>query len=155
QSVLCGYHADPLRSAGARPLCGHCRDPLLDRPRPDARRTPAVERRERERFSKNSCGRRLFQDGGGRSAPVPPVFQMHLPRLTVLIPATSAAAVPAARAELTTEQLAKLPPPATARVDFARDIQPIFEASCVQCHARGKSKGGFSLETREAFLKGG
>ncbi len=36
-----------------------------------------------------------------------------------------------------------------------RDIQPIFEASCVQCHARGKAKGAFSLETREDFMIGG
>ena len=46
-------------------------------------------------------------------------------------------------------------PGAAPRVDFVRDIQPIFEASCVQCHARGKEKGGFSLETREDFLDGG
>ena len=51
--------------------------------------------------------------------------------------------------------LSKLPPAATAPVDFARDIQPIFEASCVQCHGRGKNKGSFSLETREDFVEGG
>src|SRR6185369_17021551 len=28
-------------------------------------------------------------------------------------------------------------------------------ASCIKCHAKGKDKGGFSLETRPAFLKGG
>ncbi len=61
----------------------------------------------------------------------------------------------AAWAELSPEMLRQLPPPAAAKVDFARDIQPVFESSCVQCHARGKSKGDFSLETREAFLKGG
>jgi mono/diheme cytochrome c family protein len=44
---------------------------------------------------------------------------------------------------------------AAVPVDFTRDIQPIFEASCVQCHARGKEKGGFSLETRADFLDGG
>ena len=49
----------------------------------------------------------------------------------------------------------RLPPAAPRTVDFARDIQPIFEASCVQCHARGKDKGGFSLETRADFLAGG
>ena len=48
-----------------------------------------------------------------------------------------------------------MPAGAPAPVDFARDIQPIFEASCVQCHARGKEKGGFSLETREDFIDGG
>lgn len=60
-----------------------------------------------------------------------------------------------AQGALSPDQLTKLPAPASARVDFARDIQPIFEASCVQCHARGKSKGSFSLETREDFLEGG
>ena len=50
---------------------------------------------------------------------------------------------------------AALPPPAAHKVDFGTEIKPLFEAACVQCHAKGKDKGGFSLETREAFLKGG
>lgn len=50
---------------------------------------------------------------------------------------------------------AELPPPADRPVDFARDIRPLFEAACIQCHARGKDKGGLSLETRDAMLKGG
>jgi mono/diheme cytochrome c family protein len=60
-----------------------------------------------------------------------------------------------ASAKLTPEQVRQLPPPATRKVDFAKDIQPIFESSCVQCHARAKDKGGFSLETRAKFLAGG
>src|SRR5688572_26687897 len=48
-----------------------------------------------------------------------------------------------------------LPPAATREVVFAKDIKPLFEAACINCHAKGKEKGGFSLETREAFLKGG
>jgi mono/diheme cytochrome c family protein len=48
-----------------------------------------------------------------------------------------------------------IPPAATHSVDFAREIQPLLEASCVTCHAKGKVKGGFSIETRELFLKGG
>ena len=47
------------------------------------------------------------------------------------------------------------PPTANTSVDFARDIKPIFVASCVRCHARGKARGGFSIETREAVLAGG
>jgi hypothetical protein len=50
---------------------------------------------------------------------------------------------------------AKLPPAANRPIDFAKDIKPLFEASCIQCHARGKIKGGLSLETREMTLKGG
>ncbi len=48
-----------------------------------------------------------------------------------------------------------LPPAAGTKVLFARDIKPIFEASCIKCHARGRDKGGFQLETRESLLKGG
>ena len=50
---------------------------------------------------------------------------------------------------------AAIPPAAARTVDFSRDIKPLFEASCVQCHARGKDKGGLSLENRDALLKGG
>ncbi len=60
-----------------------------------------------------------------------------------------------AKAELSSELLAQLPPSSQAPVDFARDIKPIFEASCVQCHARGKAKGAFNLETLDDFLFGG
>jgi mono/diheme cytochrome c family protein len=59
----------------------------------------------------------------------------------------------AAHARLSGEQLDRLPPAASRPVDFARDIQPILEASCAKCHGRGKSKGGFQLDTRETFLK--
>ncbi len=48
-----------------------------------------------------------------------------------------------------------LPPPAEGPVDFARDVAPILARSCARCHARGQAKGRFSLETREALLKGG
>ena len=67
----------------------------------------------------------------------------------------AAAAAMVAHAALPPEKLALLPRASTARVDFARDIQPILEASCVQCHARGKNKGLFSLETRQDFMDGG
>ncbi len=48
-----------------------------------------------------------------------------------------------------------LPAAAGRPVDFAKDLKPLFEAACIKCHAKGKDKGGFSLETRESFLKGG
>jgi mono/diheme cytochrome c family protein len=60
-----------------------------------------------------------------------------------------------AEGKLTPEQLQKLPAPASGSIDFTRDIKPLFEASCVKCHGRGKDKGGFRLDTRETFLKGG
>ena len=67
---------------------------------------------------------------------------------------TLLAALPPARG-LTPAEIAKLPPPAQRTVDFAKDIKPLFEAACIKCHAKGKDKGGLSIETRESFLKGG
>ncbi len=51
--------------------------------------------------------------------------------------------------------ISKLPPPATTQVDFARDIQPIFEKSCLRCHGPEKPKSRFRLDNRDAALKGG
>jgi hypothetical protein len=48
-----------------------------------------------------------------------------------------------------------LPPPAPAPVDFAKDIVPILNTSCIRCHGRGKARGGFSLETRAKMMEGG
>ena len=59
------------------------------------------------------------------------------------------------RGAITPEQAAQLPPPAGHKVSFAKEIQPLFEASCINCHGRGKEKGGFRLDTRETTLKGG
>ena len=50
---------------------------------------------------------------------------------------------------------AKLPPPAQMQIDFVRDIQPIFEKSCLRCHGPEKPKSHFRLDSREAALKGG
>lgn len=49
----------------------------------------------------------------------------------------------------------KLPPPATNRVEFARDIKPIFQQSCLKCHGPEKPKSKFRLDNRESALKGG
>ena len=59
------------------------------------------------------------------------------------------------RAQLSAEQQAKLPPAAKHKVSFAKEIYPLLEQSCTKCHGKGKSKGGFSLETREQLLDGG
>ena len=65
------------------------------------------------------------------------------------------ASVGLVQAELTVEQTAKLPPPAKHKVSFAKEILPLLEQSCTKCHGKGKSKGGFSIETREKLLLGG
>ena len=40
-------------------------------------------------------------------------------------------------------------------VDFAKDIAPIFVASCHQCHGSQKQLNGLRLDTRQAALQGG
>jgi Planctomycete cytochrome C len=49
----------------------------------------------------------------------------------------------------------KLPPAATNQIDFARDIKPILDVSCIRCHGPEKPKSGFRLDNRAAALKGG
>src|SRR6516165_9252504 len=39
------------------------------------------------------------------------------------------------------------------KIDFAHDVLPLLKARCAECHTDGKSKGGFSFDTREALLK--
>jgi hypothetical protein len=51
---------------------------------------------------------------------------------------------------------AKLPPAAkTEGVTYAKDIRPLFEASCFNCHGEKKQKGELRLDSLEAVLKGG
>ena len=48
------------------------------------------------------------------------------------------------------------PSPSAGRdLDFARDIRPILEANCNQCHGADRSMNGLRLDTRESALKGG
>jgi mono/diheme cytochrome c family protein len=58
-------------------------------------------------------------------------------------------------AALTPEQVKALPPPASHQVDFKSEIKPILEASCIRCHGRGRSRGGFQIDSRTSLLKGG
>ncbi len=51
--------------------------------------------------------------------------------------------------------LSKLPLAATQPIDFARDIKPLFEASCIKCHGAEKAKNGFRLDSRAHALAGG
>jgi len=39
-------------------------------------------------------------------------------------------------------------------VDFARDVQPIFEAACLHCHGEKEQKGDYRMDTAEAAFKG-
>jgi len=62
---------------------------------------------------------------------------------------------PLAIASAANVDVSKLPPSATRPVDFTRDVQPIFEASCWNCHGPKRTESGFRLDQRDAALKGG
>jgi mono/diheme cytochrome c family protein len=64
--------------------------------------------------------------------------------------ATAASPARAAEAELP-----KLPPVSTqSGVTYAKDIKPLFEASCFQCHGAQRPKGNLRLDSLEGVLKG-
>ena len=44
---------------------------------------------------------------------------------------------------------------AAARVDYEKQVRPILEASCSECHSQDKRKGGLSLATYGDMLEGG
>ena len=60
------------------------------------------------------------------------MFRACLPSLLLLITSTAAAAV-----------------------DFARDVKPILEKRCFDCHGAEKQKGGLRLDVKAHALKGG
>ncbi|MFN0121161.1 MAG: PSD1 and planctomycete cytochrome C domain-containing protein [Blastocatellia bacterium] len=42
-----------------------------------------------------------------------------------------------------------------AKIDFARDIQPILAANCLQCHGGAKASGQLKLDAKALAMKGG
>ena len=54
-----------------------------------------------------------------------------------------------------TTQLAAFPPAAARKIDFVRDIQPIFATRCYECHSEKKQEAQFRLDSKEIALKGG
>ena len=49
----------------------------------------------------------------------------------------------------------KLPAPATRKIDFVKDVQPIFEAKCLACHGAKKQESAFRLDHKASALRGG
>ena len=45
--------------------------------------------------------------------------------------------------------------PSQNTVDFARDIQPILQATCYECHGPQKTKAHLRLDSRAGIIKGG
>lgn len=41
------------------------------------------------------------------------------------------------------------------QIDFARDVQPLFKAHCIDCHGSKQQKNGFRLDRRRDAMRGG
>jgi len=50
---------------------------------------------------------------------------------------------------------AKLPPAATHKVDFVKDVQPLLATHCYSCHGPEKQKGNFRLDQKKTVLESG
>ena len=50
---------------------------------------------------------------------------------------------------------ARLPPPASTRVDFVREIQPLLAQHCYSCHGPDQSENDLRWDVKSAALKGG
>jgi mono/diheme cytochrome c family protein len=48
-----------------------------------------------------------------------------------------------------------LPAPSEKKISFGKDVKAILAHTCFECHGSGKKKGGLSMMSREALLKGG
>ena len=46
-------------------------------------------------------------------------------------------------------------PPTEKKLVFGSDVKHILAHRCFECHWNGKKKGGFQMDTRELFLRGG
>jgi hypothetical protein len=71
--------------------------------------------------------------------------------LTRVLPVGPASGKPAAAPQTPPAQM----PKDAQKVDFARQIKPLLERSCVACHSGAKPRGHFRLDSRDAILQGG
>lgn len=54
-----------------------------------------------------------------------------------------------------TAEAAPLPPPASQKIDYLRDVRPILSKHCYRCHGPERQKGGLSLHAKAQALAGG
>ncbi len=74
---------------------------------------------------------------------------------TSLLPLGLIATASLTAASAAEPDLSKLPPPASQTgLTFAKDIRPLFEASCLSCHGERRQRAGLRLDSLEAALQG-
>jgi len=99
----------------------------------------------------------------GALRPAAPAGKTDMRRLVTAVTGSVAAIVACMVAGIVAGAVAGLlapccraaPPSAAERVDFERDVLPIFRRACHSCHGPEKQKGGYRLDVRQAALAGG
>ena len=75
-------------------------------------------------------------------------------KLSVYIAVISTVSIAAALAA--DPDTSKLPAPAAKKdLSYVKDIKPLLEKSCVNCHGPEKPKSKYRVDSREAIVKGG
>ena len=75
----------------------------------------------------------------------------YLPGLAIAV----LTAIPVAWASLQAQKPAPGPQTAVAPIDFVRDIQPILQNTCYECHGPKKTKADLRLDSPAGIMKGG
>ncbi len=97
----------------------------------------AMPPKEKDALSKEQIGRlRAWIDAG---APWPEGFVIQ----------------DTAPVELTEADLKSIPPAAKRKIDFVKEVQPIFEKACYQCHGPKHQEAGFRLDHKATVFAGG
>jgi mono/diheme cytochrome c family protein len=84
-------------------------------------------------------------------------FMTGISALVVSACASSPSSASGSGSPLTANPVAAAPTPApapiVAKVDFVKQVAPLFEAYCYQCHGNGKSRGGLQIDQKANLLK--
>ena len=67
----------------------------------------------------------------------------------------ASALLPNFRSTAATVDHTKLPPVASRKIDFVKDVQPLLERSCYGCHGEKQQKGDLRWDVKELATKGG
>ena len=113
-----------------------------------------------ERVMKPLCAATREDKARRRFHSILPIQRLWKPSLVVgkalLVPVTLLGGLffTAARFE-PAGQAAQVREAASEKIDFARDVAPIFAASCYACHGEQQQQGKMRLDSKGALLKGG
>lgn len=84
-----------------------------------------------------------------------PKITMKRCKRTLVLTVSMLASVFAVDAYAAAPDLSKLPLPVPRKVDFEKDVYPIFTEKCISCHGPKKQKGKYRMDTKEGTFKAG